>query len=160
MKRNVLFLLLALLLLAGCTPKGQIMDGPDMVNSYRQIDQESARQMMAQDDGHVIVDVRRFDEYESGHIPSAICIPNEEIGDGQPEELPDRKQIILIYCRSGRRSKEASEKLFIHKNTLQYRMKKLESALGIGGWPAFRKEYMIRILLEYYKEKQGLRTLL
>ena len=112
MKRTGMLLLSCLLLLTGCSSGGQIMDGPDMVNSYQQIDQETAKRMMEQDDGHVVVDVRRFDEYESGHIPGAICIPNEEIGDAQPEELPDRRQIILICCRSGRRSKEASEKLF------------------------------------------------
>ena len=47
-----------------------------------------------------------------GHFPGAICIPNESIIDTQPEELPDLDQIILVYCRSGRRSKEASQKLF------------------------------------------------
>jgi rhodanese-related sulfurtransferase len=67
--------------------------------------------MMELDDGHVIVDVRREDEYAKGHIPGAILIPNESIGTEQPSELPDLDQIILVYCRSGRRSKEASQKL-------------------------------------------------
>jgi rhodanese-related sulfurtransferase len=67
--------------------------------------------MMQQNDGHIIVDVRRQDEYDSGHIPDAILIPNESIDKEQPKELPDLDQIILIYCRSGRRSKEASQKL-------------------------------------------------
>lgn len=67
--------------------------------------------MMDRDDGHVVVDVRRQDEYDAGHIPGAILIPNESISDEQPEELPDPDQIILIYCRSGRRSKEAAQKL-------------------------------------------------
>lgn len=66
---------------------------------------------MAKDDGHIIVDVRRQDEYDAGHIPGAILIPNESIEKDRPKELPDLDQIILIYCRSGRRSKEASEKL-------------------------------------------------
>ncbi|WP_458457225.1 cyclophilin-like fold protein [Pseudobutyrivibrio sp.] len=78
---------------------------------YTQIDQETAKLMMQQDDGHVIVDVRREDEYAAGHIPEAILIPNETIGNDQPAELPDLNQIILVYCRSGRRSKEASQKL-------------------------------------------------
>ena len=68
--------------------------------------------MMDIEDGHVVVDVRRQDEFDEGHIPGAICIPNESIIDTQPEELPDLDQIILVYCRSGRRSKEASQKLF------------------------------------------------
>ena len=67
--------------------------------------------MMELDDGHIIVDVRRQDEYDEGHIPGAICIPNESIGCDSPEALPDYDQIILIYCRSGRRSKEAAGKL-------------------------------------------------
>ena len=67
--------------------------------------------MMGLDDGHVIVDVRRQDEYISGHIPGAILIPNESIGTEPPTELPDKDQVILVYCRSGRRSKEAAGKL-------------------------------------------------
>ena len=68
--------------------------------------------MMAKDDGHIVVDVRRQDEYDAGHIPGAILIPNESIGTEQPEELPDLNQIILIYCRSGNRSKQAAQKLY------------------------------------------------
>lgn len=79
--------------------------------AYQQITQEKAKEMMQADDGHIIVDVRRQDEYDSGHIPSAILIPNESIGTECPKELPDLNQIIMIYCRSGRRSKEASQKL-------------------------------------------------
>ena len=78
---------------------------------YQQITQEKAKEMMQAEDGHIIVDVRRQDEYDSGHIPGAILIPNESIGTEQPKELPDLDQVILIYCRSGRRSKEASQKL-------------------------------------------------
>ena len=66
---------------------------------------------MERDDGHVIVDVRRQDEYDAGHIPGAILIPNESIGAARPEALPDPNQVILVYCRSGNRSKQASEKL-------------------------------------------------
>ena len=100
-------------MLAGCgLIKGQIMDGDGMVNSYHQISQDEAKKMMEEDDGHVIVDVRRWDEYNEGHISGAICIPNESIEDTQPAELPDLNQVILVYCRSGRRSKEASQKLF------------------------------------------------
>ncbi len=95
-------------------------DGPTTIflanknnsDSYTQIDQETAKLMMDVDDGHVIVDVRRRDEFDEGHIPGAICIPNESIVDTPPKELPDTDQIILIYCRSGRRSKEAAQKLY------------------------------------------------
>ena len=110
MKRIILFLLLMLFLMTGCAQK---LDGDDMVGkpTYIQIDQEKAKEMMAVNDGHVIVDVRRADEYAAGHIPGAILIPNESIGTEKPEQLPDKDQIILIYCRSGNRSKQAAQKL-------------------------------------------------
>ena len=108
----LILLLTAMLALAGCS-KGEIMDGPDMVRNpeYIQIDQETAKEMMTKDDSHIIVDVRRQDEYDAGHIPGAICIPNESIETEPPEELSDFEQVILVYCRSGRRSKEAAQKL-------------------------------------------------
>lgn len=104
--KRIGLLLVCLLLLTGCAGAE-----PDRVPEYQQIDQARAREMMAQDDGHVVVDVRRLDEYESGHIPGAICIPNESIGCDSPEALPNYDQIILLYCRSGNRSKEAAQKL-------------------------------------------------
>ena len=110
-KHFVLPVLLILLIMTGCTST-QVMDGDGMVNSYQQITQAEAKEMMDRDDGHVIVDVRRQDEYDAGHIPGAILIPNESIGTEQPAQLPDLDQIILIYCRSGNRSKQAAQKLF------------------------------------------------
>ena len=100
-------------LLSGCAVNGQEAGTAVMEQTfeYTQISQDKAAEMMAEDDGHVIVDVRREDEYAEGHIPGAILIPNESIVDTPPEELPDFDQIILIYCRSGRRSKEAAQKL-------------------------------------------------
>lgn len=79
--------------------------------TYKQISQEEAKEMMKRDDGHIIVDVRRQDEYDSGHIVGAILIPNESIGTSQPEQLKDLNQIILVYCRTGNRSKQAAQKL-------------------------------------------------
>ncbi len=115
MKRLLLICLTGILLL-GCTeakvPDDQIMDGDGMMNSYVKITQEEAQYRMKQDDGHVVVDVRRQDEYDAGHIPGAICIPNESIGAERPAQLADLNQIILVYCRSGNRSKEAAQKLF------------------------------------------------
>jgi rhodanese-related sulfurtransferase len=72
---------------------------------------EEAVQMMEDESGYVILDVRRPDEYAAGHIPGAINVANETIGTAEIPELPDKDQLILVYCRSGRRSKEASEKL-------------------------------------------------
>ena len=110
MKRIVIFLLLMLFLTTGCAQK---LDGDGMIGktTYIQIDQEKAKEMMAVNDGHVVVDVRRADEYASGHIPGAILIPNESIGTEKPDQLPDKDQIILVYCRSGNRSKQAAQKL-------------------------------------------------
>ena len=79
--------------------------------TFRRISQDEAGEMMLRDDGHLILDVRMPYEYESGHIPGAICLPNESIGTEPPKELPDRDQILLVYCRSGRRSLEAAQKL-------------------------------------------------
>jgi len=100
----LIILLVAALLLSACAKKTENA-------SYQQISQETAKEMMTKDDGHIIVDVRRQDEYDSGHIPGAILIPNESIGTDRPAELPDLDQIILIYCRSGNRSKQAAQKL-------------------------------------------------
>ena len=112
MKRLLLAICAAMLLLTGCGARNQVMDGPGMMNTYRQISQDEAKEMMLRDDGHVVVDVRRQDEFDAGHIPGAILLPNEDIGDTPPAALPDKNQIILIYCRSGNRSKQASQKLF------------------------------------------------
>ncbi len=78
---------------------------------YRQISMDKAVRMMEDEKNYIILDVRRPDEYAEGHIPGAINVPNEEIGTAEIAELPDKSQLILVYCRSGRRSEEASEKL-------------------------------------------------
>lgn len=98
--------------LSGCSSGELPKDTEGGKNAYTQITQEQARTMMEADDGHMIVDVRRPQEYAEGHIPGAINIPNETIGTEQPKELPDLNQILLVYCRSGNRSKQAAQKLF------------------------------------------------
>ena len=72
---------------------------------------EEAAAMMEEETDYIILDVRTQEEYEASHIPGAICIPNETIGTDDIPELPDKDQLILVYCRSGNRSKQASEKL-------------------------------------------------
>ena len=100
------------LLTAGCSAAGPKNDSSGgTADGYTKISQEEAREMMSRDDGHLIVDVRRQDEYAGGHIPGAVCIPNESIGETRPPELPDPDQVLLIYCRSGNRSKQAAKKL-------------------------------------------------
>jgi rhodanese-related sulfurtransferase len=79
--------------------------------TYRQISMDEAVIMMQNESNYIILDVRRPDEFASGHIPNAVNVPNESIGISDIPELPDKDQLIMVYCRSGRRSKEASEKL-------------------------------------------------
>ena len=104
MKQKWLLLLL-LLLLTGCSKDHNTKVG------YQQISMEKAMELMGTETGYLILDVRTQEEYESAHIPGAICVPNESIGEEAPAELPDKGQLILVYCRSGNRSKQAAEKL-------------------------------------------------
>lgn len=78
---------------------------------YTSITMEEAKEVFATPGNYIILDVRRADESAEGHIPGAINVANEDIGAEQPAELPDLDQVIFVYCRSGRRSKEASAKL-------------------------------------------------
>jgi len=85
--------------------------GKDSAMGYQQISQEEAKEIIANEDNIIILDVRTQEEYDQGHIPDAVCVPVETLSDSQPEELPDLNQKILVYCRSGNRSKQAAEKL-------------------------------------------------
>ena len=82
----------------------------ERVGAYRKITAEQAYEMMNTQEV-VIVDVRTQSEYDEGHIQNAVLIPNETIGSEPPTNLPDKNAIILVYCRSGRRSEEAARKL-------------------------------------------------
>ena len=79
--------------------------------SYDQISGAEAKALMDSESGYVIIDARTQEEYDQGHIPGAILIPEYEIADRAEKELPDKDQLILVYCRSGRRSKIAAEEL-------------------------------------------------
>ena len=72
---------------------------------------EEAVTMMQEESDYIILDVRTSEEYSEKHIPGAINIPNETIGSEDIPELPDKDQLILVYCRSGNRSKQAAAKL-------------------------------------------------
>ena len=80
-------------------------------NSYEQITPEQAKMMMDTESEYIIIDARTTEEFAEGHIADAILIPEYEIADRAEKELPDKEQLILVYCRSGRRSKIASEEL-------------------------------------------------
>ena len=103
--KRFLLIVLSTLLLSSCTALG------GNSNSYRQVSVDEAVKLMKNEKNYIILDVRRPDEYAGGHIPGAINIPNEQIGTSEIPHLPSKSQLILVYCRSGRRSKEASEKL-------------------------------------------------
>ena len=103
--KRLLPVILSLMLLSSCSAPGSSSLG------YRQISMDEAMKMMKDEKDYIILDVRRPDEFAEGHIPGAINVPNEEIGTAEIAELPDKSQLILVYCRSGRRSKDASEKL-------------------------------------------------
>jgi rhodanese-related sulfurtransferase len=79
--------------------------------SYEQISQAQAKALMDSESGYIIIDARTKSEYDGGHIPGAILIPYGEIADRAEKELPDKDQLILVYCRSGNRSKIAAEEL-------------------------------------------------
>lgn len=92
-----------LLLLTGC--------GAEDAPTYRQVSSDEAAAMMASESDYLILDVRTREEYEQGHIPGAVCVPNESIGSGELSALPRKDQLILVYCRSGNRSQQAARKL-------------------------------------------------
>ena len=102
--KRMIPVLLTVMLLAGC-------GASEKTNSYRQITMEEAVTMMAEEESYILLDVRTREEYADKHIPGAVCIPNETIGSEEIPELPDKEQLILVYCRSGNRSKQASAKL-------------------------------------------------
>ena len=115
MRQILLFAALAasLALLSGCTLSKTKKDTPeDMTGkaAYHKISAEEAYEMMVSQEV-VVVDVRTREEYDSGHIENAVLVPNEGIGSEMPEALPDKEATLLVSCRSGRRSKDAAQKL-------------------------------------------------
>ena len=87
----------------GCSDGGSV--------TYEQISGAEAKALMDSESGYIIIDARTQSEYDEGHIPGVIMIPEYEIADRAEKELPDKDQLILVYCRSGRRSKLAAEEL-------------------------------------------------
>ena len=100
----MLLSVLAIFVLAGCSKE-------TAENSYKQISMDEAVTMMAEETDYIILDVRTPEEFAEKHIPNAINVPNETIVKDEIPELPDKDQMIFVYCRSGNRSKQASEKL-------------------------------------------------
>ena len=105
--KKLFFLLLAVMLLTAC---GQDKEN-DQGAVYMNITAEEAKQIMDSEEGYIILDVRTQEEYDQGHIPGATQISHEEIAEKAEDVLTDKNQLILVYCRSGRRSKIAAEAL-------------------------------------------------
>ena len=101
--KKLIFLLLAVMLLTAC--------GQNKEAAYVNITAEKAKEIMDTEEGYIILDVRTQEEYDEGHIPGAIQISHDEIAERAEGMLPDKDQLLLVYCRSGRRSKLAAETL-------------------------------------------------
>ena len=105
--KKLIFLLLAVMMLTACGQDKENNQGAVYVN----ITAEESKKIMDSEEGYIILDVRTQEEYDHGHIPGAILIPTTEIEDRAEEVLTDKDQLILVYCRSGRRSQLAAEAL-------------------------------------------------
>ena len=123
--KKLVFLLLAVMMLTAC--------GQDKENNqgavYMNITAEEAKEIMDSQEGYIILDVRTQEEYDQGHIPGAIMISHEEIAEKAEDVLTDKDQLILVYCRSGRRSKIAAEAL------AELGYTNIKEFGGISDWP-------------------------
>lgn len=121
--KNICLALFILILSSSCIfSKGE---------GYKRISMDEAKTLMEKEEGYILLDVRTKGEYESGYIPGAINIPLSDIDEKIISFLPDKSQMILVYCRSGNRSREASDKL----SKLGY-----SNVLEIGGINAWKGE--------------------
>ena len=123
--KKLVFLLLAVMFLTAC---GQDKEN-DQGAVYMNITAEEAKQIMDSEEGYIILDVRTQEEYDQGHIPGAIVISHEEIAEKAEKVLTDKDQLILVYCRSGRRSKIAAEAL------VELGYTNIREFGGISDWP-------------------------
>ena len=123
--RKLILILLAVVLLTACGNTNE----NNQEAAYMNITAEEAKQIMDTETGYIILDVRTQEEYDESHIPGAIVIPNTESEPRAEQELTDKGQMILVYCRSGRRSKQAAEILV----TLGYT--NVKEFGGIIDWP-------------------------
>lgn len=127
----LLVAILSCMLLDGCnaTDTGKEAGVTMEKAVYQQVSMEEAMELMKTEENYIILDVRSQEEYDEKHIPGAILVPNETIGTKDIPELPDKDQMILVYCRSGNRSKQAAEKLTAlgYTNIIEFG--------GINDWP-------------------------
>ena len=123
--KKLVFLLLAVMMLTACGQDKENDQGAVYVN----ITAEEAKEIMDSEEGYIILDVRTQEEYDQGHIPGAVVISHEEIAEKAEEVLTDKDQLLLVYCRSGRRSKIAAEAL------VELGYTNIKEFGGISDWP-------------------------
>lgn len=113
--------------LTGCIDTGAPAGGQQA--SYQRVDPERAKELMDTEDDYTLLDVRTEGEYEEGHIPGAVLLPHDAVSSKAENVLPDKDQLILVYCRSGNRSKQASGTLaeLGYTNVVEFG--------GINDWP-------------------------
>lgn len=112
MKKIILIIIILTIIIIGVVcimnKKEKIIENEVII---KHVSMNDIVQIMDENENYIILDVRTQAEYNQGHIPNAICIPNETIDENVVNKLPDKNQMILVYCRSGNRSKQAAEKL-------------------------------------------------
>ncbi len=115
-------MILLLLAAAGCAA------GADTA-SYRRVSAQEAKEIMDTEEDYVILDVRTYEEYAQGHIPGAVLLSHDTVADQAEEKFPDKEQLILVYCRSGNRSRVAAQALaeLGYTNVIEFG--------GITDWP-------------------------
>ena len=123
--RKIVWFFMAALMLTACAHTGE----KDQEAIYMNITAQEAWQIMNSQQGYLILDVRTQEEFDEGHIPGAIVIPYDEIQQHAPTMLPDKDQLLLVYCRSGRRSKIAAEAL------VEMGYRNIKEFGGIRDWP-------------------------
>ena len=121
--KNFILIIIMAVMLAGCGK------GTPEKEAYRKISAEDAKQMIDENEDIIILDVRTEEEYQQGHIENSLLIPDNEIGDKAEELLTDKDAVILIYCRSGRRSENATKEL------IELGYTKTFDFGGINDWP-------------------------
>jgi Rhodanese-related sulfurtransferase len=135
--KRLIVMLLVVVLLAACADTAAPQDIPqdpsdkttDQVAGYQKISAEQAKEMMDETDGWILLDVRTQEEFQEEHIEGAILIPDYEIAGRAESEIPDKDTVILVYCRSGRRSADAANELVGMGYTNVYDFG------GIADWP-------------------------
>ena len=110
MKKVIIILIILALIIGGVIMLNKNTE-KETTNQIQYVSMDEITTIMQENTNYIILDVRTIEEYNQGHIPNAICIPNETIDETVTTKLPNKDQLILIYCRSGNRSKQAALKL-------------------------------------------------